>query len=792
MYFGLGLLLSTGFMAWKAMDVKMTYDFKRIIPKTDEKYIDYINFKKIFGEDGNLMVIGIQSTSLFQKDFFNDWYELGNDINRIKGITGVLSIPHAPVIHKNKSTKSFELIPLVQKKATSQQEVDSLKKAFYNLPFYDGLLFNRMSYATFLGASFNQKELDSKVRLAIVDSIMQLCDQFEQAHDIELKYSGLPYLRSYNTTTISRELTEFLILAMILLAILLYILFKNISAVIFPLIVVVFGAIWSLGTVVLLGYKITILTGLLPTLIVVIGIPNCVYMLNKYHSEFKKHGNKQKALMRMIEKIGHVTLFTNLTTAIGFGVFFFTDVNMLDEFGLVAFLNIIATFIISVIAIPVVFSYLPAPKVKHIVHLDNKILNFFLDRFEIWSSRYKTFVFLIFGVSLILAIIGLSKLQAEGYILDDVSHSSKVYKDLKFFEKNFKGVMPLEISIDSKHKGGTLKSKFLKKLDQAQDTLETYPILSKPISIAEAFKYLMQGFYNGKPKYYRLPTKLELSQNPTLRAYLKNTKVESTITMSSGFIDSNKQIARISVQMADIGSDAMPLFIDDLKPKLEIVFPPDEFEMSITGTSIIAIEGFYYLVTGLVNSVAIAFILISLIMAYLFRSFKMIVMSLIPNIFPLIITAGLMGFLNIPLKPSTVLIFSVAFGISVDYTIHFLAKYKQELQRHSWDVTKVVMVSLRETGVSMLYTSLILFFGFIVFTGSEFEGTNNLGKLTSITLVVAMISNLVLLPAILVALNRRYERKAIKKEALLDVYNEEDDIEFDKLDIKYEKEGDKV
>lgn len=792
LFFLIGLLGMTAFMGWQAKDIKMTYDFKRIMPKDDPMYLDYMQFRETFGEDGNLMVIGVQSRSLFDLEFFNDWYELGNTVNNINGINGILSIPQALTIQKNNSGSTFEMGTLINKAPESQYELDSIRREFMKLPIYEGLIYNSKTYATIMGVSFNQKELDSKIRLAIVDSILNYCSEFETLHDVELKYSGLPYLRSYNTTTISKELTMFLIFAMILLSIILYLLFRNIYAVIFPLVVVIFGAIWSLGTLVLLGYDITILTGLLPTLIVIIGIPNCVYMLNKYHTEFKKHGNKQKALMRMIEKIGHVTFFTNLTTAIGFGVFYFTNVNMLDEFGIVAFLNIVATFLISLIAIPVVFSYLPSPKVRHTLHLDNRILNYFLDRFEIWASKYKTPVFLIFGTVLIVAIIGVTKLNSEGYILDDVSPKSKIYKDLKFFEKNFSGIMPLEISVDTRKPKGAIKLSFLKKIDQLNDSLKTFTILSKPLSITEAYKYLIQGYYNGNPKFYRLPTGLELSQNHKLRAFLKNTDIDSSVSFASGFLDTDQQIARISMQMADIGSAQMPFFINELKPKIDSVFPADQYDVTVTGTSIIAIEGFNYLVDGLLNSVVLAFILISFIMAYLFRSVKMIILSLIPNIFPLLFTAGLMGLLDISLKPSTVLIFSVAFGISVDYTIHFLAKYRQELKRHSWDVTKTVLVSLRETGVSMLYTSLILFFGFIVFTGSEFDGTANLGKLTSITLIIAMLSNLVFLPTLLVSMKRFEERKAIRNETLMDVYNEEDDIELDKLDIRYKKESDAV
>lgn len=794
LFFLLGLLGFTGFMGYKATEIKFTYDFARIVPDDDPKYLDYLAFQEKFGEDGNVMVIGMQNRSLFDVDVFSDWYALGNEIKEINGIEGIVSVPHAQKLQKIPGTREVELAPLVQGEPRSQEEVDSLRDEFSKLPFYKGLIYNPETHATIMGITFDPEKLDSKARLAMVDTIVQYSQRFEANHNsVELHYSGLPYLRTYNMTTIRKELTRFLILAMVILAAILFFLFRNGYAVIFPLIVVIFGAIWSVGTLSLLGYKITILTGILPTLIVVIGIPNCIYMLNKYHGEFKKHGNKQKALARTIAKIGRVTFFTNLTTAIGFGVFFFANTKLLDEFGLVAFLNILATFLISVIAIPVMFSYLPQPKTKHTMHLDAKVLNFVLDRFELWAKRHRWKVYSIFGIAMAVALAGVMQLKSEGYILDDVSKTSTIYKDLKFFERNFNGIMPFEVAIDSRRDRGATNLNFVRKVDKLGDTLAAMPVFSKPLSIAEGFKFMMQAYYNGNPRSYRLPTNFEMSQNPALRSFLKGADLgEGSLGLASSFVDSNAQVARLSLQMADIGSDSLPKLLTRINPVVDSIFPPEDYQVSITGTSILAIEGFNFLIDGLIFSVGLAFILISLIMAYLFRSLKMLLLALTPNIIPLLVTAGIMGWLDISLKPSTVLIFSVAFGISVDYTIHFLAKYRQELYRHNWDIVRTVVTSMRETGVSMIYTSLILFCGFIVFTGSEFDGTANLGRLTSITLIVAMLSNLVFLPSLLISFQRYESRKAIKSETMIDVYNEDDDIELDKLDFKHEQDSDTV
>ena len=780
----MGLLLITALMAYLAVDIKMTYDFAKIVPSDNPKYKEYLNFRQLFGEDGNVMVLGISTPQLFSQKIFNDWYKLGNDIKKIDGINAILSVPHAYVLQTD-SLHQFNVAPLLKGPIASAAQMDSVEQQFKDLNFYQGLIYNPKTNATLMAVTFNREQLDSKDRLGMTDSILELTEAFSEHHNIEIHYSGLPFIRSYKMTTISKELQRFLIYAMIILAVILFILFRNIFAVIVPLAVVIIGAIWSLGTLVILDYKITLLTGLIPTLIVVIGIPNCVYMLNKYHSEFKKHGNKQKALLRVISKIGHVTFFTNLTTAIGFGVFYFTDTQMLSEFGIVAFLNIVATFAISLIAIPVIFSYLPEPKTRHTLHLDSRIVNYLLDNFEHWVKFYRVRIYIVTGILFIAAIIGVFQLNARGYILDDVPEESKIYTDLMFFEENFEGIMPFEILIDTKKEGGATEMATLQKIDRAKDTLDTYTIFSKPMSLAEAVKFARQAYYDN-PDQYGLPQTYPGSPDNRFLLALDKIQLNNNDALPVNLMDKEKQVARISLQVADIGSDSMPKVIDSLRPKFNEIFPPEEYDVSFTGTSIIALEGFNFLIDGLIYSVALAFLLISFIMAYLFRSLRMLLLALIPNLIPLIVTAGLMGYFNIPLKPSTVLIFSVAFGISVDYTIHFLAKYRQELYRHNWDISKTVMVSLRETGVSMIYTSLILFFGFIIFTASDFDGTVNLGRLTSITLIVAMLSNLVVLPALLASFERIVNRKAIKNEPLIDVYNEEEDIEMDKLDFKNE------
>jgi predicted RND superfamily exporter protein len=532
-----------------------------------------------------------------------------------------------------------------------------------------------------------------------------------------------------------------------------------------------------MGTLGILGYEITILTGLLPPVIVVIGIPNSVYLLNRYHQQINKHGNKAFALSHVIRKIGIVALITNSTTAVGFFVLLFTGIKDLQEFGLVAGLNIMATFVVSIILIPAVFSYLPKPKGRQLQHLKFKFLDFALTNLDLLVHRHRYRVFVFTGIVVVIAMIGVTKLRAVTFIVDDVPESSQVKKDLAFFEENFSGIMPLEIVVSTGKKKGILRQEFLSQVSELEDFLDEQEVISKPVSILSMLKASRQAFYNNNPEYYSLPTRAD--RNFILR-YLSGDDNQSTILNS--FVDEDQSKMRISLKVADIGSIRLDSLIDNVvNAKIDEVFAGSDVEAKATGTTLLFVKGNKFLVKNLRLSLILAFIVIAIIMGILFKSPKMIAISLIPNLIPLIMIAGIMGYFDIALRPSTVLIFSVVFGISVDDSIHFLAKYRQELFTNKFFVPLAISKSIRETGASMIYTSVILFAGFIIFSWSEFISTTMLGVLTSTTLLIAMFANLIVLPALLMVFDdgKRKQDSHPLIEHYDEFYQEDEDEEID-------------
>ncbi len=760
----------TGFMGYKAKDIQLTYSFAKVIPVDHPKYIDYMHFQEKFGEDGNVMVLGVLPGNLFDFYFFQSWYRFTDSLKAIDGVENVLSICKSYIASKDTSTGKLSITPVFPNVPKSSHELDSLKEIFLSLPFYEGKIYEPETGATLVAVRISKAKLDSKDRIKVVNEIKRLGKNFTLKTGKEIHYSGLPMIRTVMATQVADELNLFLLLAALITGLVLLILLRSLYAVVFSLLVVGISVVWTLGTIVLLGYKITLLTGLIPPLVVVIGITNCVYLLNKYHIEFRKSGDKLKALELVTEKIGLATLFTNLTAAIGFGVFYFTSSSVLKEFGLVAGLNISGIFLISVVIIPCVFSYLPVPKTAQLKYLEHKFLNRILDTFKFWVTNYRKQIYIITALIVVISAIGMSRITATGFIVDDIPHNDKLYTDLKFFESHFKGVMPFDILIEGKEKNAIKKSNTLKKIDQLQDTLATYPEFSKPLSIVEAIKFINQANAGGDKSQYRL-----LKSGGMLSGVDKNAAVLSELlhnlkdkSIVSPFVDSSAQTARISVNMADVGSKHMRELFNELEPKVYSIFDTSKYKVTMTGTSVIFLEGNKFIIDGLTQSLALAFLLIALCMGYLFRSLRMVFFSMLPNLVPLALTAGLMGWFQIPLKPSTVLIYSIAFGIAIDNAIRFLAKYQQELHRHKFDVAHTVSLAMHEAGISIIYTSIILFFGFIIFTASHFGGTFYLGLLTSITLVVAMFNNLLLLPSMLLSLKKYADRKSFSEKTPAD------------------------
>jgi uncharacterized protein len=757
-YLLLFLFAATSFMGWHASKVQLSYDFTRALPTDNPKYIAYQDFLKQFGADGNTLVIGIDSKDFYKVPFFNAVAAMQTDLKKVPGVKDVLSVPLA--INLINDTLNQQLVPakIFHYPYTNQASLDSDKAVFQNLPFYQSLLYNPSTGAYLMAVTVDKDTINSKYRTTMINNIIAVTERFEKNNKAVLHLSGLPYIRTVIGDRIKQEMNWFLIGSLLLSAITLFIFFRSVSAMLMSLLVVGMGVVWSVGTLVLLGYKITLLTALIPPLVVVIGIPNCIYFLNKYHTSYREIGQKNEALIHMVGKMGIVTLFCNIAAAIGFAVFALTKSDLLKEFGEVAGINILMLFFISLIFIPPVLSFLPAPKDKHTHYLDNAFLAKVLVKVEHWAFNHKRMVYGVTVVLTLVAILGIFRIKSEGFIVDDLPKGDVIYTDLKWFEENFGGVMPLEIVVDTKKKNGLIRTtQPIAKIDEFAAYLAADSSAGRPLSFVEGLKFAKQAFYDGDSLSYAIPYESDLAFiGPYLKSKKDSGPKQSTplTKLLNNFIDSNKQKARISVNMKDIGSAKLPLLLNQFEAKSREIFDTANYTVSFTGSSVSFLEGSSFIIKGLKESIFWAFLLITLCMFYLFRSVRILFCSLIPNLIPLIITAGVMGWAGVALKPSTVLVFSVALGIVIDVTIRFLINYKQELTTYHGKVGPTLVQTIKHTGISIIYTSLVLIAGFIIFCFSEFGGTNALGWLTSLTLVVGTITNLVLLPVLIISTSK--------------------------------------
>ena len=760
----------TGLLATQTKYIKFSYTEANLLPEDDKATLDYQEFLKVFGEEGNLIILAVKDSTIFTPEKFNAWNELVNRFDNLEEIDFTTSIADVQKLKADRKQRKFVLEPLYEENPGSKEEILAIKKQlFEQLPFYDNLLFNKKT-GTLQTAIYVKKEILNTPKRAsfIFDTLIPIIDEFEKENDLDVRVSGMPYIRTLNAQNIQNEIGIFVLGALLITAVIFFFFFRSYRATFITLLVVTVGVIWAFGFIGLFRFEVTVLTALIPPLIIVIGVPNAVFLINKYQQEIKKHGNQAKSLQRVISKVGNATLMTNITTASGFATFVFVESSLLREFGILASVNIVSIFILALLIIPIIYSFMPLPQKRHLNHLEKRWMENVVDWMENTVRNQRIGIYVSTVVIIILGIIGLYQIRVSGSLIEDMPKSKDFYKDIKFFEQEFGGIMPLEILVDTKRPKGVMSLSTLKKMDKLYDVIDEIPELSKPISIVNLVKYSKQAYYKGNPKYYQLPTSQEQSY---IFSYTKNTN--SDAGMLESFVDSTGQYARITTFMKDIGVNKMEMIQERIRTVVAKNFPEERYNVSVTGKALLFTKGTSYLITNLVFSLSLAIVLIALFMAWMFKSPPMILISLIPNMLPLLITGGLMGFFDIPIKPSTILVFSIAFGISVDDTIHFLAKYRQELIANKWRIKPSVYAALRETGVSMFYTSIVLFFGFLTFTLSSFGGTIALGGLVSVTLLLAMVSNLLLLPSLLLTFEKRIANKKTFKKPAIPIFPKE-------------------
>jgi predicted RND superfamily exporter protein len=782
----IGLLVTvalfTLFMASQWKHIKFTTTEANLLPASEKANLEYNSFLEKFGEEGNLIVIGIEDRLIFTPKIYDSWEKLMLKLKKNPEVDGIISLNDLKKLQKNDSLSSFELTALIDPTQTKNAAYlnEKKKELLTQMPFYDGLLFNHS------GIIRSAIYLDKKIvntperKDLVLHKIIPAIEAFEKETKVDLHVSGMPYIRSLNSEYIISEISLFIGAALGITSLIFFFFFRSFRTTLISMCIVIVGVMWSFGFLGLLRYEITVLTALVPTLMIVIGIPNCIFLTNKYHQECRIHGNQAKALVRVITKVGTPTLITNLTTSFGFATFIVTNNELLKEFGVVTSINIIALFFLCLFVIPVAYSYMSTPKERHLDHLERSYAVSFLNWVQKTIINKRRLVYVVVVILLTLGTVGIFKMRISGSLIEDMPKKAAFYDDIVFFEKEFDGVMPIEILIDTKKKKGVMKLATLKRMDELQQTIDSIPELSKPISIVNLVKYSKQAYYNNNPEYYELPSSQEQA---FILSFAKNSTKTNPENMMKSYVDTTGQYSRITTFIKDEGINNLDVIESKLQTKIDELFPKEKYTVSITGKAVVFQKGTKYLLDNLLQSLLLSVFITALLIAFMFRSIKMILVALLPNLLPLLMTAGIMGYFNIPLKPSTILVFGIAFGLSVDDTIRFLAEYRQALTRNNWKIKKSVFATINESGLSMFYTSVVLFSGFSVFMLSSFGGTIALGGLVSITLLFGMLSNLVLLPSLVLTLNKKLANQQEFGEPTINILSDEEVGEVDKIEL---------
>lgn len=778
------IAILTIFMGFMATRVQMQYENASILPESDSTSIVYNDFIRKFGQDGTVMFVGIVDRNLFLLPHFNALFSLTDSLRKVRGVGEIVAVNRLYNLVKNDSLKRFEFLAITPERPATQAALDSARSLIFSLPMYDGLVYNRETHAYLLMITLDKKMIDSRDRDRLIRDIRGVVENYATRSGAEVHFSGLPYIRTLVAAKLQNELKLFILLALGVSAFFLFIFFRSAKAVIFPLIIMVISVIWALGLMAIFGYKITMLTSIIPPLVIVIAVENCIFILNKYHYEYSLHRNQAKSLSRVIRRIGAANLLTNAATATGFAAFTITNNRLLVEFGLIAAISIMVIYVLSLTLVPIIFSFLPPPHGKYTKHIEESLAKSLIDKAVFWVSHYRNPIYYAMAGIVLIGVVGTLQLKTSGTIVDDISKRDPIYQDMLFFEKHFKGIMPLEIVVDSKKKKGVMNLATLKRIDRLQDSLRKFPELSKPLSVVEVIKAGRMAFYGGDSSFYSLPNSNELA---FMADYIPSFRTKKR-SLIDNFIDTNYQVTRISVQMANVGTVKIDSIQQTLRPTIDSIFNPAKYDVTVTGTSVVFLKGTNFLIRNLWESIALAVVVIALLLAFLFTSWRMILISLIPNLIPQLMTAALMGFTGIPIKPSTILIFSIALGISVDNSIQYLSRYRLQLKHTGHDIPSSAISALRETGYSMIYSSTVLFFGFGIFMLSTFGGTQALGFLISITLLVAGLLNMFVLPSMLLTLDKWSTTKAFE-EPIVEIFEDPSEPDPDDAGDEYGEEG---
>lgn len=724
-----------GLSVYFTFQLKFSYDYEDFFPKGDKDLDFYYLFREKFEHDDNFLLVGFKPESgIFNQDFLVRLDSATKKINRINEAERVYSITNFNYVIK--SPFGFVDYPALHINEPERYENDSSRLTLDER--VTGKLISEDFTTTVIMVKTNDtlSQAESEHLVNAVHDIMRT----ENLTDYHLL--GKSNFQVELIKIQQKEFTLYALLSFLLVGLVTYLMFRKFWCVFVAMLTVGVALIVFTGILGASGIEQNVMSTLFPIVIIIVGISDAVHFIGKYIVELRKNSNKNIALYRTLSDIGFATFLTAVTSAIGFATMLTSNVPPIKFFGILSGLGVLIVYVV------VLFFISPLLKLFSLEQLDsNKIKetknwNSFLEFIYQSGKNYPRRILFISSVVLLIFTYGITQISTDIHLEAGMPENQTVTRDFHFFEENFNGFRPMEIAAVAQPGYKITDAAVLQEINKVENYVKQFDIVNGLQSVTMIYKSMNRAYNGDNPSEYILP-----EDTNTINRYTRDlSKVK--LTEMNLLISEDKKYGRLSSFLSDAGTDSIRVVQESIRNFIDTKTDKSKVQFTITGTGIIFDKNTQYLRSNIISGVLLAFLCIGIVMAFMFRDWKMVVISIIPNVIPLAVCAGIMGLLKIELDAPTSIIFGISYGIAVDDTIHFLSKFKIERQK-GYDVETAIRNTFEETGKAVFIMSVILFFGFMILMLSPTAATFNIGLLTGITLFSAVWPDVYLLPMML-------------------------------------------
>lgn len=729
------IAILTAISVFYASRLRFDYNFDNFFPKGDPDLTYYFSYRDKFGNDNDYLLIGLDNGgSLFDQQFLQKVDTLTRFIQQQPHVESVLSptTVRSPIIEQ---FGYFE-VPYLHSYEPERYAQDSTR--IYQSRELVGTLFSEDAKAVslFVQTSDNlAKQPGDTLIAALYGEIKRLGLQ-------EHHVAGKVLAQSVFIEKMKIELAIFMSASILLVILFLWIAFRSVWGVLVPLVVVLLSVIWSLGVMGLFDKPIDVMTVLLPTIMFVVGMSDVIHILSRYITEIGHGLTKMQALRLTIREVGLATLLTSLTTCVGFLTLLTTSIVLIREFGLYTAIGIALAFVLAFTVLPAILLLAKRPNPRRARRTDLSWPMLLRRIYTFVLRRPYPILYTSLGIVLV-SLVGISMIRVDTTLLEDLGDDDPIIRDFQYFEEKFSGVRPFELHLIAGPGNSMYDLEVLQEIDKLETYLyQTYGLnfITSPATVVRTLYRAQNG---GLPDAYTLPAnEQEMHQiKRRLAAFSKRSELRAVVT-------TDQQEGRLAGKMTDVGSVRATALNDSLKAFIDQHIDPSLLQTRITGSAVMLDKNNEYVVSNMLQGLLIAFLVVAVLVGFIFRSLRMVVISLIPNIIPLLMIGGIMGFLGINMTVSISIIFTIAFGIAVDDTIHFLGKLKVELRKGK-SLPYAIKTTFISAGKAIIITSCILVAGFLTLVLSSFDATFYVGVFVSLTLVFALVADLLLLPVLI-------------------------------------------